>query len=64
MTMFMCLCVDLARDELQKIAYYPLTNLIFLTAFTLSCILSKISLTKKYWPFVQFAAVLYYILHE
>lgn len=64
MGMFMCLCVDLAREEFQKVAYYPLSNLIFLVTFTLSCFMSKNTLTKSYWPFVQFIAVLYYVLHE
>lgn len=62
-TIFMCFCVDLARDELQNIAFYPVTNLIFLSSFTMCCIVSKAKEIRSYWPVVQFFALTYYLLH-
>lgn len=60
---FSCLVVDLARDELQTIVYYPLTNLIFLLTFSISCIAQILPVLSQYWSAVRLAAVTYYLLH-
>ena len=41
--------------------YYSVTNLVFLSSFTMACVLGKL---WKMWPVVQICAIGFYVGHE